>query len=58
MQPPSVIVPALEREPEIVRLGHLLQRQPVPWIGWNTTDEPALTLAAFTAERVRYFPLP
>lgn len=45
----SVIVLALAREPEIAQFGDLLHRQAVPWIGWNTTDAPERTLAAYAA---------
>ncbi len=48
-QSPLIMLLALQSEPEIRCFGHRAQRQTTAWLGWNPTDDPALTLAAYAA---------
>ncbi|KAB8145627.1 Crp/Fnr family transcriptional regulator [Chloroflexia bacterium SDU3-3] len=45
----AVVLLALDEAAALPRMGHALAGRGIPWIGWNTADDPALMLAAYAA---------
>lgn len=45
----AVVLLALDEAAALPRVGHAFAGRGIPWLGWNTADDPALTLAAYAA---------